>query len=120
MKTLPKSVVFTLALILLNAVFWLGYTVITVLGGTHLTSVPVVVRWLIFLLALGSSVLLTGIALLLKRRSRWGFYAGVLMLTLIAVLSITDEFGVLDFFSLLISLVPLGLMLKDRGWYLKL
>jgi len=41
------------------------------------------------------------------------------MLTIIAVLSITDEFGWLDLFSLLISLIPLGLLLKDRDWYLK-
>jgi hypothetical protein len=38
---------------------------------------------------------------------------------MIAVLSITDEFGLLDLFCLLISLVPLGLMLKDRAWYLQ-
>lgn len=119
MKALPKSVLITLVLILLNAVFWFGYMVVTMLDGTHLTSVPTFVRGGIMLLALGAAIILSVIAMLLKRRNRWGFYAGVGMLTLIALLSITDEFGVLDFFSLLMSLVPLGLMLKERGWYLK-
>jgi hypothetical protein len=38
---------------------------------------------------------------------------------MIAALSITDEFDLLDLFCLLISLVPLGLMLKDPAWYLQ-
>jgi len=41
------------------------------------------------------------------------------LLAVIAVLSITDEFGLPDMISLLLSLVPLGLLLKDRAWYLQ-
>ena len=77
------------------------------------------VRWLFIILALGSSLILIGIAIFLKRRNRPAFYLGLLTLVAIAVLSVTDEFGFLDLFSLLISLTPLVLMLKDRDWYLK-
>jgi hypothetical protein len=119
MKDTPKSVPVTTVFIILNAIFWLAYTVITAFGGTHLTTVPIIVKWTIILLAFGSSAILTGIAIFIRRQNRFAFFFGLLMLTIIAVLSITDEFGWLDFFSLLISLIPLALLLKDRNWYLK-
>ncbi|MEJ2748962.1 MAG: hypothetical protein P8183_13810 [Anaerolineae bacterium] len=119
MKDSPKSVSATTAFIILNAVFWLAYTVITAFGNTYLTTVPIMVKSIIVILAFGSSVILIGIAIFIKRRNRFAFYFGLLMLAIIAVLSITDEFGLLDFFSLLISLIPLVLLLKDRNWYLK-
>lgn len=102
MKPFPKSVTITLALLLLNAIFWFGYPVYSIFLDEYLSSIPEVLRWAILILALGSSIILTLIAFLLKRRNRWGGDAGVLMLALMAVLSITDEFGVLDFVSLLI------------------
>ena len=119
MKDLPKSVSTTTIFIILNAVFWLAYTVITAFGKTYLTTVPIMVKSIIIILAFGSSAILVCIAIFIKRRNRFAFYFGLLMLTIIAVLSITDEFGWLDFFSLLISLIPLVLLLKDRNWYLK-
>ena len=54
----------------------------------------------------------------MRRRSRLAFNAAAALLALIAVLSITDQFGLADLVSLLLSLVPLVLLLKDRTWYL--
>ncbi|MCB8968339.1 MAG: hypothetical protein H6660_15765 [Ardenticatenaceae bacterium] len=119
MKDSPKSVSVTTVFIILNAVFWLAYTVITAFGGTYLTTVSAMVKSIIVILAFGSSTILVGIAIFVRRRNRFAFYFGLLMLTIIAVLSITDEFGWLDFFSLLISLIPLVLLLKARNWYLR-
>jgi len=118
MKNLPKSVSVTITLILLNAVFWFVYAVITVLGGVHLTAVPMMVRWVMTIMAAGIALTLAGVAILLIRHNRFAFYFGLFMLTMITILSIVDQFGLLDLFSLLISLVPLVLLIRDRVWYL--
>lgn len=75
-------------------------------------------KWIMVLLAIGSAVILAALAHFLNRRNRLAYYASLVFLAVIAVLSITDEFGWLDLVSLLISLVPLGLLVKDRRWYL--
>jgi hypothetical protein len=38
---------------------------------------------------------------------------------MIAILSITDEFGRLDLVLLFTSLIPFMLLLRDRAWYTK-
>ncbi len=119
MKDLPKSISITTVFIILNAIFWLTYTVTIAFGSTHSTSVPIMVKSILVIAAFGSSAVLAGMAIFLRRRNRFAFYFGLLMLTMIAVLSIADEFGWLDFLSLLIRLVPVVLLVKDRNWYLK-
>lgn len=115
----PISVSATLILIVLNAAFWLVFAFIVALGAIQSISATGVGRWVMVVLALGVSGFLTGMAFFLMRRNRLAFYAGVTLLALIAVLSITDQFGWPDLLTLLICLVALGLMLKDRAWYLK-
>ena len=118
MNRLPTSVSATLTLIILNAAFWLVFAFIVALGAIRSIPTDGVIKWVMVILALGVSGFLTGIVIFLRRRKRLAFYAGVAILIAIAVLSITDEFGLPDLFTLLISLVALGLMLKDRAWYL--
>jgi hypothetical protein len=115
----PKSVSTTLIFIILNAAFWLVYAFIMAFGGIRSLAASSVVKWIMTILALGSSVALVGTAFFLGKRNRLAFYFGLVILAIIAILSVTDEFGLLDLFSLLISLIPLGLMLRDRAWYLQ-
>ena len=119
MNRLPASVSATLILIILNAAFWLVFAFIVALGAIPSIPPDGVVKWVMVILALGVSGFLTGIVIFLRRRNRLAFYTGVAILATIVVLSITDEFGLPDLFTLLISLVALGLMLKDRSWYLQ-
>ncbi len=111
----PGSVSLTLALILVNTTFWL---IMGFVFSFKPTSMPEGMKWIIVLLAIGSSVILAIIAYMLNKHNRLAFIAGLAFLAVIAFLSITDEFGWLDLVSLLISLIPLGLLLKDRRWYL--
>ena len=118
MKGLPRSVVITLILILLNAAFWLVYAAWTAFGSVGSFSGASVGKWIMVALALCASAALAGMVTFLRRQNPMAFYAAAALLGLIAVLSITDEFGLPDLVSLLLSLVPLGLLLKDRAWYL--
>jgi lysylphosphatidylglycerol synthetase-like protein (DUF2156 family) len=115
MNRKPVSVSIALVLILVNAAFWLIWG----LGfAFRPSSMPEGLKWIMVFLAIGSSVILAALAHFLKRRNRLAYYASLAFLAVIAVLSLTDEFGWLDLVSLLISLVPIGLLLKDRRWYL--
>lgn len=71
------------------------------------------------ILALASSATLIVTAIFLWKRNRYAFDFGLAILSAIGVLYITGEFGLLDLFALLVSLVPVGLMLRDRAWYLQ-
>jgi hypothetical protein len=115
----PKTVTTALIMIIINAAFWFIFALIVFLGWVSSISFAGIVRWVMAALALGSSVVLAGIAYFIARRNRTAFFFGVAFLALIAILSVTDEFGLLDLFSLLLNLVPLGLLLKDRAWYLQ-
>ena len=117
MKTRPPTVTAALLLMALTAAFWFGFAVLTACGVIR--SIPAGwVRWIMAALALGTSAVLAGLAVLLRRRYRPAYYAAALLLAIIAVLSITDDFGLWDLFSLLICLAALALLLKDRAWYL--
>jgi hypothetical protein len=115
----PKTVIAAIIIIIINALFWFIYALVMVFGGISSFAHAGTAKWVMAILALVTSVALVCTAYLIARRSRPAFIFGIVFLAMIAILSITDEFGILDLFSLLISLVPLGLMIKDRSWYLQ-
>lgn len=115
----PKTVSITLFLIFLTAVFWLGFAMILALGFFPFAMPGGAARWVMGILAIGAAAALFVLAMFLIKRKRLAYFIGVLILATIAVLSITDQFGFWDLFSLLICLGALGLLLKDRAWYLQ-
>jgi hypothetical protein len=115
----PRSVSAALIVIILNAAFWLAYAFIIALGNIHSFAASGIVKWVMATLAVCSSAALAGTAIFLRRHNRFAFYFGLVLLATIAILSVTDELGLLDLLSLLISLIPFGLMIKDRAWYLQ-
>ena len=118
MNRTPSSVSAIFILILLNAAFWLIFAILVALGAIE--SIPAgIIRWGIVILAFGCSAVLTGMVVFLKRRNRLAFYFSTIILAMIAILSITDEFGLPDLVTLLVCLVTLGLLLRERAWYLQ-
>jgi GNAT superfamily N-acetyltransferase len=118
LKRRPNSVTFTFGLILLTAAFWLGFAVFVAMGA--IPSIPVgVIRWGMAILATGVAVVLAGLTYLLWRRVRLAYYGTVALLTIVVVLSITDQVGLPDLLTLLVSLAALVLLLKERAWYLQ-
>ena len=119
MKSKPLTVRITFFFLWLIAAFWAVFAGLLIL--TAIPSIPNtgVIKWIMIVLALGCTGILFVMILMLKRHNRLAFFTTLVMLVIIAVLSITDEFGWPDLFSLLITLVPLVLMIKDRSWYLQ-
>ena len=104
---------------LLNAAFWLAYAILVAFGwaGSYLAASAM--KWVESSSPWAAPRPWRAAWYFLRRRSRPGYYFAGVLLAVIAVLSITDEFGLPDLISLLLSLVPLGLLLKDRKWYLQ-
>jgi len=118
MKDLPKSVSLALWLILLNALIWFVFGIAVAAGV--IPSIPAAggMRWIMAALAVGSAAFLAGIAFLLRRHNRLTYFLALAMLAVISILALADQVGLLDLAALVISLVPLALLVKDRAWYL--
>jgi len=119
MRHSPPSVRFALLLLTLDAVLWFTFGVVAACGGIASINHPPDLRWVMAGLAWVGAIALAGIDLLLSRRSRPAFFVAISLLTIIAVLSITDQIGIADLVALAVSAAPLGLLLKDRAWYLR-
>ena len=119
MERTPTSVTATLLLIILIAIFWLVFAVIVLIGAHPSLPSEGIFKWIMLVLALGTSIVLAGLVILLRKRIRLAFYFGVVVFATIAVLSITDQIGWSDLAMLVINLVTLGLLIKDRAWYLR-
>ena len=120
MRKIPWSAAAAQLLIILNALFWLGFAVVAALGLLPGSLSTGLFRWVMAALSLGASLVLGILVFCLIRRVKWAYTITVILLILLAVLSITDEVGVLDLFSLMISLAGFILLLINRDWYLDL
>jgi hypothetical protein len=116
MMKVPPSNIVTRVLIIINAVFWFVFASIIAAGAHPSLPEGEVARWIMAGLSLITCVVLLGLLALLKR-TRLAYYLLLGLLSLIAVLTITDEFGLADLAVLIMTSAPIILLLKDRVWY---
>jgi lysylphosphatidylglycerol synthetase-like protein (DUF2156 family) len=119
MTKYPFSVSTALIFLLLNALVWMGFTVLVALNAHPGLPEPRIAQWIMAALAFGSACVLMVLTLLLRKRVRVAYYLTLGSLALLAVLTITDEVGWADWLYLAIVVVPLLLLIKDRSWYLR-
>ena len=115
----PISATFTLVFILLNALFWLGFGIIIALDLHPALPNQPFIKTIMTFFALGISGIMVGLFIFLRKRNQITYYLTVGILAGIALLTIFDEFGVADLIVLIINLVPLILLIKDRDWFLQ-
>lgn len=115
---LPRSAIAAQVLILVNAAFWLIFTVVAALGILPGALSAGLARWVMAGLALGTALVLSFLCFMLNKQKKWAYYASILVLLIIAVLSITDEAGLFDWLILIISLTAIVLMMVERSWFL--
>jgi hypothetical protein len=117
MKLSQWTVVATRMLLIVNSAFWLGFGVL-VIAGRHpaLPSSPTL-RITLAMLAIACSVALFSLTCFVHR-SRLAYYALVVLLGTLALLTVLDDFGLADLAYLVLDLAALALLLRDRGLYL--
>ena len=119
MNNKPFTVKFALILVLINALVWLVFGVLVVAGLHPALPEEVYFKWGMTVLSFAAAGVMTALFLLLKKRIRWGWYAAVAALAVSSVLTIFDDVGWIDLAVLVVMLVPLILLIKDRKWYLQ-
>ena len=118
MSKRPPTVTACLLLMLLGALVWLVLGII-IAAGLHpaIPDSPSVKAGM----ASGSIVAagtLAGLAILLGRRLGHAYYLSLAALSVSSLAVLFDDVGWVDLIALLINLVPLFLLIRDRAWYL--
>ncbi|MFC2064805.1 hypothetical protein ACFLXB_06890 [Chloroflexota bacterium] len=119
-KDKPVSVVITLFFLLLNILIWVSFAVI-VAADLHpaLPDLPQI-NLITAALAFMAGFFLLGMMILLGKRNRWAYFLSLAALLFIILLTINDDFGLVDLVVLIVEIIPFVLLIKDGKWYLGL
>lgn len=118
MPKMPGTVRFSLALLSLIAAGWLGFSLLTI--GNVIISIPSgAARWAIGGIALACSLVTAAAVYGLIRQIRMVYYATVCLLGMILLVSFMDELGWADLALISLTMITLGLLIKDRAWFLQ-
>ena len=117
-KKTPISFSITLIFILLSAAIWLALGFI-VAADLH-PALPYLegIQWMMSMVSLFIGIFLLGSIFFLRNRSRPAYFLTIVLLASVSILTIMDDFGLVDLVVLLINFIPFILLVKDRDWYL--
>ena len=101
----------TRALLFFNAAVWILFGILSFIKAADGGST---VRWMISMLMMANAVVMVGLGALIVSRRSWIISAATLYMGLNVVLTITDQFGLLDALILLINLSILGVVIFTR------
>jgi chromate transport protein ChrA len=115
----PLTVTINLVIILLNALIWLALGII-IAANAHpgLPDLPAM-KGIMAFLSIAMAGILLGLTIFLFKRSRTAYYLTLAFFIFTSLLTIFDNVGLADFIFLIISLIPVILLIKDRVWYLQ-
>jgi lysylphosphatidylglycerol synthetase-like protein (DUF2156 family) len=115
----PLTVTLNLIVILLNATIWLVLGIIIAVDAhPALPDLPQM-KVILAALSIAMAIILLGLTFFLFKRSRTAFYLTMIFFGITSILTIFDDVGLSDLIFLAVSLIPIILLIKDRGWYLQ-
>jgi lysylphosphatidylglycerol synthetase-like protein (DUF2156 family) len=114
----PLSVSVNLIFILLNALIWLALGAIIALHAHPSIPDNPTIQAVMALPSFGAACILLVLFFFLGKRVRLAWFGALGFLALTSILAIFDDFGWTDLLVLVINLVPIILLIKDRTWYL--
>lgn len=115
----PLSATATLVFILLNALVWLVFGGITATNANLALQVPALIKWIITFLSIAIACLLLGLFIFIRRHNRIAYYLALALLFVTFLPNFFDNIGLVDLVVIIITLIPIILLLKDRAWYLQ-
>jgi hypothetical protein len=118
MPAMPVSVKITLGLLSFLALSWFLFGVMA--AANLITTIPSIqVRLVLGGLGIACSLVTSLTGFLLSRRFRYVYQFSIILLVFIILMSLMDDLGWVDFSLIAITIAALGLLIKDRSWYLK-
>ena len=115
----PLTVTLNLIVILLNAMIWLVLGIIIAVDAhPALPDLPQM-KVILAALSIAIAIILLGLTFFLFKRNRTAFYLTLIFFGITSILTIFDDVGLSDLIFLAVSLIPIILLIKDRGWYLQ-
>jgi hypothetical protein len=105
-------------LFFVNAAIWLAFAIATLLRSAPFAPAGGNGPAVLAALMLGNAAALLVAGLGIGRQTRLFFFYALLVLALNIVLTLSDQFGVYDFITLIITGFLLGLLLATRSNYL--
>lgn len=116
----PVTVTLNLSIILVNALIWLVLAIIIAANALPgLGDLPAT-KWVLVFLSIAIAIILLVLTYFLYKHSLKAYYLTLAFFVITSILVIFDDVGLADIIFLIISLIPVGLLIKDRAWYLKL
>ena len=115
----PTSVSAARLLVLLNAIVWLAFSTIIAIGAHPAMPDSALLRWVMAILGLLTSAALLVLYAFLGRRSRLAFFAALVALGCLAVLTLADQVGCVDVAVLALTLAPMACLIGGRGWFMQ-
>ena len=114
----PISVVINFIFILINDFIWLILGII-IAADIHpaLPGLPAM-KSIMAGLSISIACIILILVFLLYKRKRAAFYLILAFFAGLAVLTVFDDVGVSDLVVLVINIIPIILLIKDRAWYL--
>ncbi len=113
------SISITIVFIYLNALVWLAFGVIVAFDAhPSIPNYPLLISGMAILAILIACIFLV-LGIYVTKRNRIAFFLTVGLLVLTSLLTILDDFGLIDLAFLIINMIPLILLIKDRAWYLQ-
>jgi len=117
MKVRPLSVTIALIFVLTCSIIWLAFGVITG-SGLH----PTLPDNEVYRLVLSAVSILAGVFLLLmvyylKKTKKIAWHFSVIFFIAGTLVFIFDDIGWIDLLVMLMHLIPLVLLIKDRKWF---
>ena len=116
----PVTVTVTLVIILLNALIWFILAII-IAANAHpgLPDLPAT-KGIMAFISISMAGISLGLTYFTYKHSLKAYYLILAYFVFTSILVIFDDIGLSDIIVLIISLIPIILLIKDRAWYLQL
>ena len=119
MDNRPRSVTVTYGFIILNISIWFTLGIIIAFNLHPAMPDQPLIKGVMAILSFGAAGALLGVFIFLQRRNRIAYFLMLAFLGVASLLILFDDLGWVDLAALAFSIIPIILLVKDRGWYLQ-
>jgi hypothetical protein len=117
MTNRPLTVTINLIIILLNILVWLALGILIAINAIPGLPDAPAMKGIMAFISIVIACILSGLTYFLLKHNRTAFFLTLAFFIFTSVLTIFDDVGLPDVIFLVISLIPVILLIKDRVWY---